>query len=62
MAETDWWECPVCHKRVTPDDHCEHVYFDSQVRYGPLLKRKYLKVTGLTVGQQLWEEAEHEQD
>ena len=39
--ETDWWECPVCHKLVTPDDHCKHVYFDSHTYWGPLLKNKY---------------------
>ena len=37
----EYWECPVCHKRILPDDHCEHVYFDSQVYWGPLLKNKY---------------------
>lgn len=57
--ETDWWECPVCHKRVMPDDHCEHMYFDSQTYYGPLLRRR---TKGRTAGQLLWEEAEHEQD
>jgi hypothetical protein len=51
--ETDWWECPVCAARVTPDEHCEHVYFDSQVYYGPLLR----KPRGETAGQTLWREA-----
>ena len=63
MTETDWWECPVCHKRITIDDHCEHVYFDSHTHWGPLLKQRTIKVQIKHVGKaKPRSEAEHEQD
>jgi len=35
------WRCPICDKRVTYGQHCEHVYFDEQIYVGPLVKDEY---------------------
>lgn len=63
MKETEDWTCPVCGEPCLPDDHCKHVYFDSQVFPGPLLKRRHLKVKLRHMGKaKPRSEAEHEQD
>ena len=46
MKPTEDWTCPICGEPCLPDDHCKHVYFDSQVFVGPLLKSKYLYKPG----------------